>query len=31
MGNPKAFLTTPRIEAGYRPIHERIADFGEVK
>lgn len=31
MGNPKAFLTTPRIEAGYRPIHERIADFGEVE
>ena len=31
MGNPKAFLTTPRIEAGYRPIHDRIADFGEVE
>jgi glutamate synthase (NADPH/NADH) small chain len=31
MGNPKAFLTIPRKEAGYRPIHERIADFGEVE
>ena len=31
MGNPKAFLTVPRQEAGYRPIHERIADFGEVE
>ncbi len=31
MGNPKAFLTTPRQEAGYRPIHDRIADFGEVE
>ena len=31
MGNPKAFLTIPRQEAGYRPIHDRIADFGEVE
>jgi len=31
MGNPKAFLTVARQEAGYRPIHERIADFGEVE
>lgn len=31
MGDPKAFLTLPRHEAGYRPIHERIADFGEVE
>lgn len=31
MGNPKAFLTTPRKEAGYRPIHDRIHDFGEVE
>ena len=31
MGNPKAFLTVPRIEAGYRPIHDRIHDFGEVE
>ena len=31
MGDPKSFLTIPRQEAGYRPIHERIADFGEVE
>ena len=31
MGNPKALLTIPRQEAGYRPIHDRIADFGEVE
>ncbi len=31
MGNPKAFLTVPRKEAGYRPIIERIRDFGEVE
>ncbi|MDR1171610.1 MAG: glutamate synthase subunit beta [Bacteroidales bacterium] len=31
MGNPKAFLTVPRKEAGYRPVLERIADFGEVE
>lgn len=31
MGNPKAFLSVPRQDAGYRPIHERIADFGEVE
>jgi glutamate synthases, NADH/NADPH, small subunit len=31
MGNPKAFLTVPRKEAGYRPVHDRIADFGEVE
>ncbi len=31
MGNPKAFLTVPRQEAGHRPIHERISDFGEVE
>ena len=31
MGNPKAFLTVPRLEAGYRPIHDRILDFGEVE
>lgn len=31
MGNPKAFLTIPRQEAGYRPIHDRIHDFGEVE
>ncbi|MDR0768989.1 MAG: glutamate synthase subunit beta [Dysgonamonadaceae bacterium] len=31
MGNAKAFLTINRKEAGYRPIHERIADFSEVE
>lgn len=31
MGNPKAFLTIPRQEAGYRPIHDRISDYGEVE
>jgi len=31
MGNPKAFLDVHRQEAGYRPIHDRIHDFGEVE
>ncbi len=31
MGNPKAFLEIHRQEAGYRPIHDRIRDFGEVE
>ena len=31
MGNPKAFLEIRRQEAGYRPIHDRINDFGEVE
>ena len=31
MGNPKAFMTIPRQEAGHRPIHERIQDFSEVE
>jgi len=31
MGNPKAFLTIDRKEAGYRPVHERKTDFGEVE
>lgn len=31
MGNPKAFLSINRKEAGYRPVHERVADFGEVE
>jgi glutamate synthase (NADPH/NADH) small chain len=31
MGNPKAFLTIPRQEAGYRPIRDRIGDFSEVE
>ena len=24
-------MTIPRREAGYRPVHERVADFGEVE
>ncbi len=31
MGNPKAFLTINRKEAGYRPVQERKLDFGEVE
>jgi len=31
MGNPKGFITIPRITAGYRPVNERIFDFGEVE
>ncbi|MDP4206410.1 MAG: NAD(P)-binding protein, partial [Bacteroidota bacterium] len=31
MGNPKAFITIGRKEGGYRPVSERIGDFGEVE
>ncbi len=31
MGNPKAFLTIQRKEAGYRPLSERVHDFSEVE
>lgn len=31
MGNPKAFLSIDRKEAGYRPINDRIHDFSEVE
>ena len=31
MGNPKAFLTIHRQEAGYRPVLDRIHDYGEVE
>ncbi|MFI3261940.1 MAG: glutamate synthase subunit beta [Rikenellaceae bacterium] len=31
MGNPKAFLEIKRKEAGYRPINDRVNDFGEVE
>lgn len=31
MGNPKAFLTIHRKEAGYRPVADRIKDYGEVE
>lgn len=31
MGNPTAFLNIPRKEAGYRQIHDRVNDYGEVE
>lgn len=31
MGNPKAFLTIHRKEAGYRPVSDRTRDYGEVE
>ncbi len=31
MGKLKAFMEVPRLEAGYRPVHDRIHDFGEVE
>ncbi|MFT3992952.1 MAG: glutamate synthase subunit beta [Dysgonomonas sp.] len=31
MGNPKAFLTVKRKDAGYRPVQDRISDFSEVE
>ncbi|MDR3126951.1 MAG: glutamate synthase subunit beta [Tannerellaceae bacterium] len=31
MGNPKAFLSVGRQEAGYRPVNERLGDFSEVE
>ena len=31
MGNPKGFLLIERKTAGYRPLNERIDDFGEVE
>lgn len=31
MKDPKAFLKIQRQEAGYRPVHDRIHDFGEVE
>ena len=31
MGDPKAFLTVPRQEAGHRPVYERVCDFSEVE
>lgn len=31
MGDPKAFLSISRQEAGYRPVHERITDFSQVE
>ena len=31
MGNPRAFLTIDRKEAGYRPVEERVHDYSEVE
>ena len=31
MGNPTAFMNIPRKEAGYRPVHDRVNDYGEVE
>ncbi|MCR5714590.1 MAG: glutamate synthase subunit beta [Bacteroidales bacterium] len=31
MGDARAFLEIHRQEAGYRPLHDRIHDFGEVE
>lgn len=31
MGDPKGFMTVPRVEAGYRPAKERVFDYGEVE
>lgn len=31
MGNPKGFMTIGRKDAGYRPVNDRIYDYGEVE
>ncbi|MCD8289325.1 MAG: glutamate synthase subunit beta [Prevotella sp.] len=31
MGKLKAFMEIPRLEAGYRPVHDRVKDFSEVE
>ncbi len=31
MGNPKGFIEVERIDSGYRPVNERIDDYGEVE
>jgi glutamate synthase (NADPH/NADH) small chain len=31
MGNPKGFMMIQRKTAGYRPLNERVYDFGEVE
>ncbi len=31
MGNPKGFIQIPRKVAGYRPLNERLDDYGEVE
>ncbi len=31
MGDPKGFMKVPRKDAGYRPLNDRIHDYGEVE
>jgi glutamate synthase (NADPH) small chain len=31
MGDPKGFMTVSRKDAGYRPVNDRINDYGEVE
>jgi glutamate synthase (NADPH) small chain len=31
MGDPKGFMTVARKDGGYRPLNERIFDYGEVE
>ena len=31
MGNPKGFIEIERKEGGYRPVNERVFDYGEVE
>ena len=31
MGDPKGFMTVPRKDAGYRPVNDRVHDYGEVE
>lgn len=31
MGDPKGFMTIQRKDGGYRPVNERIIDYGEVE
>ena len=31
MGDPKGFITVPRKDAGYRPLNDRVHDYGEVE
>ena len=31
MGDPKGFMTVPRKDVGYRPVNDRVHDYGEVE
>ena len=31
MGDPRGFLNIKRVEAGYRPVEERVNDYREVE